>query len=500
MKLNRREFSGLALSGAALPRAAFAEGLTPEKAQRAAMFGTSSEFREAMSYIEARGDLDMTAGLLLSLRFSRARAVRIGASLETLTGQNHGTDWFDWMLWQEANPQIVPHESYPALAREMYLSIDSNFDQFLRPEHIVRERARIRLEEVTWGGVLKDGIPSLDNPDLIPAGAAEYLRSDDLVFGVAINGDARAYPLRIMGWHEMFNEVIGGVPLALAYCTLCGSGILFETDVAGHSDPFVFGSSGFLYRSNKLMFDRETHSLWNQFTGAPVQGRDYRMFVSEPALTKADGTFVPIALDQDGAWQVENIGLLDFENATGSCTNGTAATNMTLRGTVPAGDYTGLSFTIGVPFDWNHGDPTVAPSPLNLTAMFWNWRGGYKFIKFETSPVTGDGMNLAAAAHSEGDGAGDAASGWFLHLGSTLCEAASRTDAPAAPCANPNVMQVTFDNFDPASQIVVIDPAPVIASADLTVNTPDTSPGCMSFPNDPDCNSVPPRRGRTTPK
>jgi len=75
-----------------------------------------------------------------------------------------------------------------------------------------------------------------------------------------------------MGWHEMFNEVIGGVPLALAYCTLCGSGILFETEVAGRAEPFIFGSSGFLYRSNKLMFDRATHSLWNQYTGQPVIG------------------------------------------------------------------------------------------------------------------------------------------------------------------------------------------------------------------------------------
>ncbi|MEO1551854.1 MAG: DUF3179 domain-containing protein, partial [Pseudomonadota bacterium] len=83
---------------------------------------------------------------------------------------------------------------------------------------------------------------------------------------------ARAYPLRIMGWHEMFNEVIGGVPVALAYCTLCGAGILFETQVEGRAAPFVFGSSGFLYRSNKLMFDRETRSLWNQFTGEPVSG------------------------------------------------------------------------------------------------------------------------------------------------------------------------------------------------------------------------------------
>ncbi len=131
---------------------------------------------------------------------------------------------------------------------------------------------KIRLEEITWGGVAVDGIPSLDHPKLIAAAAADYLRGDDLVFGVEIDGDARAYPLRIMGWHEMFNEVIGGVPVALAYCTLCGSGILFETRVEGREKPFVFGSSGLLYRSNKLMFDRETDSLWNQFTGQPVAG------------------------------------------------------------------------------------------------------------------------------------------------------------------------------------------------------------------------------------
>ena len=76
-----------------------------------------------------------------------------------------------------------------------------------------------------------------------------------------------------MGWHEMFNEVIGGVPVALAYCTLCGSGILYETKVAGRTKPLVFGSSGFLYRPNKLMFDRATLSLWNQFTGTPVTGK-----------------------------------------------------------------------------------------------------------------------------------------------------------------------------------------------------------------------------------
>ena len=226
-----------------------------------------------------------------------------------------------------------------------------------------------------------------------------------------------------------------------------------------------------------------------------VQVLDYRLFVSDPMLIAADGTAVPIALDQDGAWQVENVALLDFEDATGSCTNGTSATNMTLRGTAPEGTYTGLSFMIGVPFEWNHGDPTVAPSPLNLTAMFWNWRGGYKFIKFETSPVTGDGLNMASQTHSEGGDQGDGASGWFLHLGSTLCASASRTEAPDQPCANPNTVEVSLEGFDPASGVVVIDPAPIIAKADLATNAPDTSPGCMSFTDDPDCDTVLPRLG-----
>jgi hypothetical protein len=97
-----------------------------------------------------------------------------------------------------------------------------------------------------------------------------------LVFGVKIAADARAYPLRIMDWHEMLNDVVGGVPVSLAYCTLCGSGILFETTLPGQeadrAAPVVFGSSGLLYRSNKLMYDRQTHSLWNQFTGRPVVG------------------------------------------------------------------------------------------------------------------------------------------------------------------------------------------------------------------------------------
>ncbi|WP_299619478.1 DUF3179 domain-containing protein [uncultured Tateyamaria sp.] len=275
MEFSRRSFGraagGIALTGA-LPKMALAQEMTLLEAQRAALSADIPEFEAAMALMKARGNTDMVASLITSLRFSRARGVQLAETLRALTGEDYFTDWFDWMLWQERNPQIKPHEDFPTFKRELMMRIDTNFGEFLRPEHIQPEQMRIRLEEITWGGVVKDGIPSLDNPDLIAAADAEYMRGDDLVFGVSINGDSRAYPLRIMGWHEMFNEVIGGVPLALAYCTLCGSGILFETQVPGRAKPLVFGSSGFLYRSNKLMFDRETNSLWNQYTGKPVVG------------------------------------------------------------------------------------------------------------------------------------------------------------------------------------------------------------------------------------
>ncbi|MEM9523926.1 MAG: DUF3179 domain-containing protein [Pseudomonadota bacterium] len=273
MSVTRRGFAGLVGAGALMPGALWAQKSDPIlDALRSALFGAPPEFDAGMARLASRGNPDVVPALLTALRFSRQRGREIGRVIETLTGEEHGADWFEWMLWQERHPEIKPHPSLIPFKRDIFLRIDENFEVFLDHDYLEPDRMKIRFEEVTWGGVRKDGIPSLDNPELIGANDARYLAGDDLVFGVEINGDLRAYPLRIMGWHEMFNEVIGGVPVALAYCTLCGSGILFETQVEGRAKPLVFGSSGFLYRSNKLMFDRETHSLWNQFTGKPVIG------------------------------------------------------------------------------------------------------------------------------------------------------------------------------------------------------------------------------------
>ncbi len=238
---------------------------------RSLLYGEEDEQTTALDWLQARGGTDLAPGLIFSMRFAHWQEGPIGEVLKQITGESGNQNWFDWMVWQERHPEVIPHPSYLDLKRDLFLSIDPNFSVFMRDEWMARERMKIRFEEITWGGVRKDGIPSLDGPKMIPASEADYLVGSDLVFGVSIDGDVRAYPLRIMGWHEMFNDVVGGVPLTLAYCTLCGSGILFETD-AGREHPFIFGSSGFLYRSNKLMFDRETNSLWNQFTGQPVVG------------------------------------------------------------------------------------------------------------------------------------------------------------------------------------------------------------------------------------
>ncbi|MEM9584334.1 MAG: DUF3179 domain-containing protein [Pseudomonadota bacterium] len=269
--ITRRAFTGSLAASLATP--AFAQSVNYKTMMFDILSGDPDLFRPALAHIKARKNPDMAAGLIQAMRFTNGSEAEIAKTLRQITGANTGNTWFKWMLWQEANPQVKPHPTFIEFKREVMTRIDPNFADFLKRQYLDPDKMRIRLEEITWGGVRKDGIPSLDNPKLTSADKAIYMRGDDLIFGVSINGDTRAYPLRIMGWHEMFNEVIGGVPVALAYCTLCGSGILFETKVKGRNRPFVFGSSGFLYRSNKLMFDRQTNSLWNQFTGKPVVGK-----------------------------------------------------------------------------------------------------------------------------------------------------------------------------------------------------------------------------------
>lgn len=217
-----------------------------------------------------------------------------------------------------------------------------------------------------------------------------------------------------------------------------------------------------------------------------VEVSDYRLYVSRIRLLDASGAQVPVTLRENGPWQYNDIALLDFENASGACANGTAQTNSQVKVLAPAGEYTGVAFEVGVPFDSNHQDPTLAASPLNLTSLFWNWRGGYRFMRVDLQPV-GAGMHMRktkAGSHGTMHG-----KGWALHLGSTGCEASSPTNTPAS-CASPNRISVVFPDAAPGSSTFVIDPAGVLGESDVSRNTEGTSPGCMSAPDDPECVAV----------
>lgn len=208
------------------------------------------------------------AGMLIeAARFTSSGPARgaIFETLQNLSGQNFGADFDRWYQWTWNQP-IDPNPDYLRFKRAIYQRLDPRFAEYF-PDGAA---STIRLDEIRWGGVRRDGIPPLKNPETISAAAANYLADSDIVFGVSFNGQSRAYPKRILAWHEMVKDVVGGRSINGVYCTLCGSMIVYDTQFGGKH--YELGTSGFLYRSNKLMYDHETKSMWSTLRGSPVVG------------------------------------------------------------------------------------------------------------------------------------------------------------------------------------------------------------------------------------
>ncbi len=179
-----------------------------------------------------------------------------------------GLSWNDYYslnqyIWSK---EILNTPDYARFKQVFHVQIDRRFLAYFEPDR----RFEIRLDEISWGGVVQDGIPPLRKPKMLSAKDADYLEDSDIVFGIEVNGDVRAYPKRILAWHEMFVDEVGGVRLTGVYCTLCGTVIAYDSDYEGLHH--VLGTSGFLYRSNKLMYDQATQSLWSTLEGVPVAG------------------------------------------------------------------------------------------------------------------------------------------------------------------------------------------------------------------------------------
>lgn len=147
------------------------------------------------------------------------------------------------------------------------------------------ERHTIDYGDILSGGPPRDGIPSIDDPQFISqAEAEEWLAGNEPVVVVEINGDARAYPIQILTWHEIVNDTVGDVPVLVTFCPLCNSALTFDRRFG--EQVFEFGTSGLLRNSDLIMYDRTTETLWQQFTGEGIVGE----------LAGERLTFVPSAL------------------------------------------------------------------------------------------------------------------------------------------------------------------------------------------------------------
>ena len=180
---------------------------------------TGNRTYDALAEVRQHGDISLVAALVESMRFQSTANAREATAdvLRALTGEAYGgEDWKRWMEWLgKHSAEYPPPDGYLDWKINLLSEISPRFRRFLAP---ARDGAiAVDPTELVWGGVLPDGIPDIRNPTMLTPDEADFLAPDERVFGVAINGDVRAYPLRIANAHEMVNDVVGGEPIALSW-------------------------------------------------------------------------------------------------------------------------------------------------------------------------------------------------------------------------------------------------------------------------------------------
>ncbi|MDX2506862.1 MAG: DUF3179 domain-containing protein [Gammaproteobacteria bacterium] len=141
----------------------------------------------------------------------------------------------------------------------------------------------INVQEIHHGGPAKDGIPAIDRPIYISAAQATSLMPEDRILGLSINGIAKAYPIKILNYHEIVNDFFHDQPVVITYCPLCGSGVAYSAHI--NNINTTFGVSGLLYNSDVLLYDRETESLWSQLLSKAISGKQKGTELDMLALT-----------------------------------------------------------------------------------------------------------------------------------------------------------------------------------------------------------------------
>jgi uncharacterized repeat protein (TIGR04052 family) len=236
-------------------------------------------------------------------------------------------------------------------------------------------------------------------------------------------------------------------------------------------------------------------------SNSEVSPRTLRFYVNELRLINDEGEEVPVVMDTRSPWQTPDVALIDFADDAGDCGVQTPETNTIITGSVPAGSYSGIVFSNGIPEALNHGDPATAPPPLQA-GMSWGWLLGHIFFQAELQTAnsildgggldggTLDGSAVDGGALDGGDGGAldDVPGQVFLHIGSTGCENEG-TDAgpdffapPTVSCTNQNRNRIELTGFDPATNSVVVDLEPIFGTSDITLDAQCHSGGPFCDP------------------
>ena len=227
----------------------------------------------------------------------------------------------------------------------------------------------ISLDKIKNGGPPKDGIPSIDNPIFAEISDSNFMSDSDIVIGLDIDGDVKAYPLFILVWHEIVNDKVGNVPVSVTYCPLCYTSQVFERVI--DSQEIEFGTSGKLYNSNLLMYDRFTESYWSQALGMAVTGE----------LSGYQLDLIPFDLITWGDWKTLHPDTLVLTTDTG---------HIRSYATDPYGNYYTES---QIMFPVEYGDDRISPKEIILGLHQNDVYKAYKQNDVESNVIINDSID-----------------------------------------------------------------------------------------------------------
>lgn len=202
---------------------------------------------------------------------------------------NQRDDFAAYGAWAETH-DIDPGPGYRQWKLALYGNLSDEFGELLSTVD-----DPLVLRDIHYGGVFRGGIPELNDPERVTVASADWMVPDEPVVAVEIAGLAVAYPVRILARNELANDVVGGVPLAMVYCTLCRTGLVFDRRITPHDGAELvleFQTSGLLSKSNKIMVDNQTDTLWQHLSGTAFAGSLEGMVLTQlPAVTTTWGEF-----------------------------------------------------------------------------------------------------------------------------------------------------------------------------------------------------------------